>query len=158
MVEDCERSIYARRLCSPHYRRQMKGGTTRADVPVRRPPQNRHVNHGYAIVTVPVEMRYLTLGESQALEHRYVMAQQLGRALWPDESVHHRNGNRLDNRATNLELWSRWQPRGQRIQDKIAYAVELLERYAPETLKARVGGPSTCTDVPSSGFEPPLPP
>lgn len=143
VVEGCERSIYARRLCSPHYRRQMNGGTTRSEVPVRRPPENRHINHGYAIVTVPVEMRHLTFGDSQAFEHRYVMAQELGRPLWPDESVHHRNGDRLDNRPTNLELWSRWQPSGQRIQDKVAYAIELLQRYAPEMLKARRRGPST---------------
>lgn len=62
------------------------------------------------------------------------MAQLLGRPLTDDESVHHRNGQRLDNRPENLELWSRWQPRGQRVCDKIAFAVELLTRYAPDLL------------------------
>ena len=62
------------------------------------------------------------------------MARALGRPLGPDESVHHRNGDRLDNRAANLELWSRWQPRGQRVSDKIEYAIEILDRYAPERL------------------------
>ena len=62
------------------------------------------------------------------------MAQMLRRPLYPDESVHHRNGDRLDNREANLELWSRWQPRGQRVTDKVSYAIELLARYAPETL------------------------
>jgi hypothetical protein len=84
-------------------------------------------------------MRYLTGGESQALEHRYVMAQVLDRPLWPDESVHHKNGDRLDNRPTNLELWSRWQPRGQRTEDKVAWALELLRRYAPEALSDQGG-------------------
>jgi hypothetical protein len=79
-------------------------------------------------------MRYLTNGATSCLEHRYVMAQMLGRALYPDESVHHKNGDRLDNRRTNLELWSRWQPRGQRTEDKIEWALDLLARYAPERL------------------------
>ena len=77
------------------------------------------------------------------LEHRHLMEQILGRPLLAPETVHHRNGNRSDNTTNgplvdfysgNLELWSTSQPKGQRVADKVEYAVELLKLYRPDLL------------------------
>jgi hypothetical protein len=59
--------------------------------------------------------------------HRVAWAIHYGR--WPVGMIDHINGQRSDNRIENLELWSTSQPAGQRVEDKIAWAKDLLESY-----------------------------
>lgn len=62
-------------------------------------------------------------------EHRLVMETKIGRYLRPEETVHHVNGVRHDNRPENLELWTSRQPRGQRVADLVEWAKEILTLY-----------------------------
>jgi hypothetical protein len=135
-VEECERPAHARNLCRAHLERTRQHGDPRADVPLRHVDGRGSLSHGYWKVPVPTELRHLVNGDTNALEHRLVMAQHLGRPLRSDESVHHRNNNRLDNRLENLELWSRFQPTGARVKDQLEWAFALIERHAPDVAAA----------------------
>lgn len=59
---------------------------------------------GYRMVRRPDHPRARANG--YVLEHLLVAEKMLGRALKPDEEVHHKNRDRADNRPENLEVFS----------------------------------------------------
>jgi hypothetical protein len=94
---------------------------------------------GYVMVRAPGHPRAGT--SPYVFDHILVAEELLGRYLFGGESVHHRNGVRDDNRPENLELWTRPQPSGIRVDDAIAWAKAILDRYGG------VGAPPTALTV-----------
>jgi hypothetical protein len=134
LVDGCARPAHARGACRMHTMRLARAGQYGPAEPLpqwekrtKRPPETRGVNAGGYVISNRSDRR-------EKLVHRHVMSEALGRPLFPGENVHHINGVRGDNRIENLELWSTSQPKGQRVPDKVAWAIELLELYAPEVL------------------------
>lgn len=81
--------------------------------------------------------------------HRYVVEQLIGRKLNADEDVHHKNGNKQDNRPENLELLThgahskltsltRTYPRGYKLQlsdeERAARAAHMRRIHANRVL------------------------
>lgn len=123
-VDGCSRSIQSRGLCNGHYLRLLTKGDV-GGVAIRRKNAagagGRWISGGYVVVSD---------GRRRQPEHRLVMEQHVGRPLISVESVHHKNGIKTDNRIENLELWTHAHPAGQRIEDVVAWAREMLARYA----------------------------
>lgn len=129
----CSRLRHARGYCRVHLYRADRGLDLGAPIipytkRTERPVGSEYTrdNDGY--------IREKAANGKWVMQHRLRMEEHLGRPLLAVESVHHRNGDRRDNSLKNLELWSSSHPSGQRVSDKVPWAIELLRLYRPDTL------------------------
>jgi hypothetical protein len=117
----CNKKAYSKEYCQKHYRAFRKYGNPLTNMAHPENPSN------YIDVFMPGHPN--ARKDGYIFEHRLVMANHLGRPLINGENVHHKNGNRKDNSLENLELWSSIQPSGQRVEDKLTWAREIINLY-----------------------------
>jgi hypothetical protein len=122
-IENCNARPDKSGLCDEH------GAFSAAElVTLTRYIRRRLEASGYVYARPPVD-HPLKHWRDQIAEHRLVMERMIGRPLLPNESPHHRNGVRHDNRESNLELWVKSQPSGQRAEDLVEWADQILALY-----------------------------
>lgn len=135
LTERCDGVVVGNGLCRRCYERMRKRGTTDYSKKHLRRFEKIVDDQGY--VQVPDPSHPNARKSKRVPEHRLVMSQYLGRALRANENVHHKNGDKADNRIENLELWVVTQPRGQRPLDLMEWARSILSAYVIDEPKLK---------------------
>lgn len=130
-IDGCDEPHARVGYCNSHYYRLDRYGDPFHDTGRRKPGTGTRTVDGY-IMLRGVDHPNATNGGFM-FEHRLVMARHLGRPLHPDETVHHKNGDKSDNRLKNLEVWAGNHSPGQRAEDMLAWAYEIIDRYEGAT-------------------------
>jgi hypothetical protein len=130
-VGGCNRKHNRHGLCAMHYaRKKNTGDLGPVHALINRGADSAITRDGYRILYHRDHPNATANG--CILEHIFVMSKKLGRPITKGETIHHKNGNRADNRPENLELWASRHPRGQRVTDHIAFAAQTLLQYLPD--------------------------
>jgi len=128
-VDGCSNNAIALHLCHKHYSKFKKFGDPLAGTVQDGRSKEWHVRDIGYVVRFDRNSPHANKVSGIVLQHRQVMGEAIGRPLLPNENVHHKNGDRADNRLDNLELWVKSQPAGQRVQDKVSWARDILQQY-----------------------------
>ena len=130
-IEGCNKPYNSNGYCQMHASRWRKNGDPGPAEKSRKDKGERIINvGGYATLFKPDHPNSGKRG--RILEHRFAMSEFLGRPLVAGETVHHKNGAKLDNRIENLELWTGDHPSSQRVSDLVEWAEEILDKYGTE--------------------------
>ncbi len=132
-IEGCNNIFHAKDYCKKHYMLWYRYGDPKIQPRSKKENGSGYKNkYGYIILYLPNHPFSGKTGKIS--EHRLVLGEHIGRKLYDDETVHHKNGKRDDNRLENLELKASIHLRGQDVDDLLEYATEIFRRYKPEAL------------------------
>jgi len=122
----CGKPSIGQGYCPAHYSKYQKYGDPLYASEWYKKRGEKKIMDGYVMVYAPKHPRARM---SRVLEHRLIIEKKIGRYLLPNESVHHINGIKTDNRPENLELWIKTHPSGQRPEDLVMWAENIIELY-----------------------------